>query len=333
MPVNTSLEEREVGSRFLAAVEGTGLDLVSLEDGPHGLYHAVLTDGHRRWRFLIENRGRAPYPNELNAWPPLQRTQRLLLCDYVSQPLADRLVDIGWSFADDSGNIHLQDAGLLIERRRRRTPSKGRISLPQGRAGLLLIRTVVAERNLQRFAPSELAAQLELPRPRVAQTLAKLRDIGLAETVTRGEWRVDRAGLLDAFIESYRGPGGRTVHAYSLDEPRDIAELVARSVDAPVVISGDVGADLIAPWRRPTTAVIYSHTTWKDKQGLVMASAPEDANVLLCSPTDQSIFATADRRHKRFHVADPLQVMWDLQRLGGSDRLEHMGQIREWLLR
>ena len=45
------------------------------------------------------------------------------------------------------------------------------------------------------------------------------------------------------------------------------------------------------------------------------------------------------RRHRQTVVhgsdvplADPLQQIWDLQDLGGADRLEAAGRLRQWLL-
>jgi hypothetical protein len=32
------------------------------------------------------------------------------------------------------------------------------------------------------------------------------------------------------------------------------------------------------------------------------------------------------------YMADPTQMIWDLQDLGGEDRLEAAGRLREWLL-
>jgi hypothetical protein len=31
-------------------------------------------------------------------------------------------------------------------------------------------------------------------------------------------------------------------------------------------------------------------------------------------------------------MADPTQMIWDLQDLGGADRLDAAGELREWLL-
>jgi hypothetical protein len=35
---------------------------------------------------------------------------------------------------------------------------------------------------------------------------------------------------------------------------------------------------------------------------------------------------------QRAGLADPLQQIWDLQDLGGADRIEAAGRLREWLL-
>jgi hypothetical protein len=54
------------------------------------------------------------------------------------------------------------------------------------------------------------------------------------------------------------------------------------------------------------------------------------------TPQDRSVFpvpALAAQVHGRdVPLADPLQQIWDLQDLGGADRIEAAGRLRQWLL-
>ncbi len=53
-------------------------------------------------------------------------------------------------------------------------------------------------------------------------------------------------------------------------------------------------------------------------------------------PVDQSVFPvkelTAELKGARIPLADPVQMIWDLHDLGGADRAEAAGKLRQWLL-
>ena len=66
------------------------------------------------------------------------------------------------------------------------------------------------------------------------------------------------------------------------------------------------------------------------------AQGRQDANVIMRNPRDRSVFPVpalvAELRGVEVPLADPSQLIWDLQNLGGADRLEAAGMLREWLL-
>jgi hypothetical protein len=68
----------------------------------------------------------------------------------------------------------------------------------------------------------------------------------------------------------------------------------------------------------------------------VSAQGPHDANVIVRMPADQSVFPSpplvGQVNGRDVLLADPLQQIWDLEALGGSDREEAAGRMREWLL-
>ncbi|HTK15538.1 MAG TPA: hypothetical protein VL769_04025 [Acidimicrobiia bacterium] len=103
-------------------------------------------------------------------------------------------------------------------------------------------------------------------------------------------------------------------------------------------MSTDVGPDLLAPWRTPTILVAYvSDAIDLSEIGVVPAQAQFDANVILRSPSDRSVWPTpalvADIGEVEIPLADPTQMLWDLADLGGDDRAEAASVLREWLLR
>ena len=103
------------------------------------------------------------------------------------------------------------------------------------------------------------------------------------------------------------------------------------------MVSADVGPDLIEPWRRPSLVILYVRHV-PDPSSLMLTSAQgrHDANVIVRMPDDQSVFPArafvAQVRGNEIPLADPLQQIWDLQNLGGADRLEAAGRLRQWLL-
>jgi hypothetical protein len=70
--------------------------------------------------------------------------------------------------------------------------------------------------------------------------------------------------------------------------------------------------------------------------GLTDAQGRHDANVIMRNPEDRSVFPipvlAGEVQGNEVPLADPLQQIWDLQELGGADRIEAAGRLREWLL-
>ena len=147
-----------------------------------------------------------------------------------------------------------------------------------------------------------------------------------------------REALLDRFIAEYPGPGGSEQFFYALDAPADIGLEAARLLGDRVAVSADVGPDLIEAWRRPSTLILYVRDLVDPADlGLVEAQGRHDANVIIRMPADQSVFGvppalTADIQGFEVKLADPAQMIWDLLDLGGADRAEGAGRLREWLL-
>lgn len=111
----------------------------------------------------------------------------------------------------------------------------------------------------------------------------------------------------------------------------------ARQGQHRLVVSADVGPDLVVGWRRPSVVIIYSEQLLDPAGlGLVSAMGREDANVILRRPADSSVFPTpelvAELNGVELPLADITQQMWDLHDLGGADRLEAAGMVRQWLL-
>jgi hypothetical protein len=298
-------------------------------------------------RFAVEERGRAPYPNEL-ARLDEQRARLavigtpLMLVPFVSDVVGESLRQAGWSWADAAGNFDLRAPGLLLRQRATNVvPPPPVAALPQGSGSLAIIRSLIGfgDDDSEEAGATSLAAQAKVSQPRASQVLDQLERLGLVARIARGRWRPDRAALLDRFVAEYRGPGGQERYLYSLDPLTEVAKSFAAVAEpGAMVVSADVGPDLVIAWRRPTTLVVYVRETFDlgATRGLVAAQGRDDANVIVRSPRDTSMFPShrlvASVQDIEIPLADPTQMIWDLHQLGGQDRLEAAERMREWLL-
>lgn len=304
--------------------------------------------GKARSRFAVEVKGRAPYPNELSHLAAQQKRiarngEPMLVAPFVNDALASELRAAGWSWADGQGNFDLRAPGLVLRQRTTSTPPKPRrTKLPHGSGSLAIVRALTWFGRDEEEEPTAtaLAAQAKVSQPRASQVLHQLLDLDLVERTEDGRWSPHREALLDRFLADYRGPGGSEQHLYSLDHPADVAVRAAHlaSAERPIVVSADVGPDLLLAWRRPSVLILYTKAPIDPMElDLVEAQGRHDANVILRSPRDLSVFPVpelvAELRDVEIPLADPTQQVWDLQDLSGADRLEAAGMLREWLLK
>ena len=304
----------------------------------------TITVGNTSTRFAVRKRQRAPFRNEIagleNLRRNLERSGRpLLVAPYVPASLGDELVKAGWSWADDQGNYDIFDRTIRLRQRLADAPSRPRPRhMPAGSTSLAIIRALIDSDNEDVVNTSELSKRANVSQPRASQVLSDLAALELVDHPARGEWRAHRTALLDQFLNEYRGPGGTEKYFYSLDEPVTAVAKMAEHVPTnSFVVSADIAADFIAPWRHPTIAIVYitPHFPTVDFD-LVGAGGRTDANVIIREPRDHSVFAASPRtvhiHDVEISLADTSQIIWDLVDLGGADRLEAAGLVREWLL-
>jgi DNA-binding transcriptional ArsR family regulator len=306
----------------------------------------VAADG-RSARFAVQVKSRAPYPHELE-WLEQPRRQLagrghpLIAAPFVSEPLGSILTTEGWSWADAQGNFDLRAPGLLLRQRRTSAPlPPKRRSLPRGSGSFAVIRALVGLSREEGEEPgaSALAAQAGVSQPRVSQVLHHLYGLELVDRSGHGRWEPHREALLDRFLAEYPGPGGSEQYYYSLDSPVAVAVRagLVSTPGRPILTSADVGPDLIVPWRRPSLVILYAkHAIDPSDLKLTEASGRHDANVIMRTPHDRSVFTAhalvPQVKGNDVPLADPLQQIWDLQDLGGADRIEAAGRLRQWLL-
>lgn len=324
-------------------LEGLGARVTVAKDPDLPWFDVIfnLSMDDRTARFAVEEKRRCPYPGELSQ--VLGRAALvpgavpMLVAPGVTATVAERLVGAGWSWADGEGSFDLRAPGLRLRQRavQRRAERPVPATLPRGPGSWGIIRSLIAAPGLAVEAAA-LRSPGHVTTTRTYQVLQKLSALGLVDPAQRGSWRPDKETLLDRYLAEYPGPGGSVSYLYSLDEPLELARRASGTVSG-VVISGDVGADLLVPWRRPDHLVAYSGPGAFLDKGLdaTPAHGRHDANITWRVPEDTSIFylaAPVTINGADVTVADPVHLIWELGALGGDDRLEAAEKLRTWLL-
>jgi hypothetical protein len=312
--------------------------------GPDAIL-AVEVSGVRA-RFAAEVKSRAPYPGELRGIDRKRTALAahgapLLIVPFVSESAGAALTEAGWSWGDEQGNFDLRAAGLVARQRTATSPpARGRKTLPHGSGSFAIVRALIDPRRDDDVSvgATALAGEAKVSQPRASQVLRQLHSLGLVDSVGHGRWQPRREDLLNRFLNEYPGPGGSEQYFYTLDPLSEVAMHLARtSARHHFVVSADVGPDLIRPWRRPSTVIVYTDGAL-DAAVLqsVGATGKNDANVIVRMPADKSVFPreqlAAEFKGTSIPLADPVQMIWDLQDLGGADRAEAAGKLRQWLL-
>jgi hypothetical protein len=189
---------------------------------------------------------------------------------------------------------------------------------------------------------SELARRAAVSQPRVSQTLAGLDDAALVRrtgVAGHSRWVVaDWDALADWWLTRYPGPGGITTYWYALTSvPKQARAAVTElhRAGALAAVSGDPAADVLAPWHRPTRAVVYAQASDTsdpidlEEPGLTPAGT-EEATLELSVPADHGVWASPDPRgtDASLPLADGMQVLWDLARSPSSDTDQAVAALR-----
>lgn len=138
--------------------------------------------------------------------------------------------------------------------------------------------------------------------------------------------------LLSHWVDEYPGPGGQEFGWYSLDpavQQTLKAVKVAQRLDAAPLVSGDVAADRIAPWKLPTRGRVYV-TSPIDLAGDGFVPAPADeATLITCVPEDPTLWylTSALTAADGVALADTVITYWDVLTSGDIDSGEAAAQL------
>ncbi|MEX2627077.1 MAG: helix-turn-helix domain-containing protein [Ilumatobacteraceae bacterium] len=167
----------------------------------------------------------------------------------------------------------------------------------------------------------ELAAQVGVSQPAVSQYLASLRASGNAVFENPG-WLPVLERLPTTYHSCYSSRFTEQSLWYRIDDvSAQVADLVER--DPRLIVSGDVGADRVRPWRVPSVAVLYGaiDADEMDELGFVPADSEAAASVVV-RPVPDDRFRSQARDLDDMVIAPRLHLVADLLDLGGDDRAD-----------
>lgn len=155
----------------------------------------------------------------------------------------------------------------------------------------------------------------------------------------QGGWEVkDKRALLLQWLEDYPGPRGASTYWYSLDplpEQAIKAASFAAFMAGEPLVSGDMAADVYAPWHLPDHVHIYVRQAVDlTDAGFIPASRGE-ATLTLTIPQDPTLWATAagSKHPGDLPLADPLIVLQDLRRSEAVDSTDAVAHFLEVIAR
>jgi hypothetical protein len=220
----------------------------------------------------------------LNALRDLERERgipALLVADYVSQPLAEKLREQGQAFMDGAGNAFIQQPGILVwVVGRKQLPSAapaaaGRADTP---VGLKIQFALLCEPALANATHREIAARAGVALGSVPAALQDLQEQGYLAVLGKQRSLQTSRRLLDAWAQAYaRRLRSKTLNGLYTTPLFDDWEQW-RLTPGDGLWGGESGAHLLTQYLRPGILTIYTHRLpppFMAKQR--MSKAPESA--------------------------------------------------------
>lgn len=318
---------------WITTLEENGIAVLPIDSE-----HVRLTDDDHSVIFFVLNIPRVARTRDIK--PPPER-HALLVAHNITSEALERAWAAGWSVMTDEGTGQLR-----LAQRTLRLDSADSTQVPRrpagrpGRSVFSVVRTLFALED--GATQDEIAKFAHVGQAAVSKALNRLADRGL---VARGEhgWEVtDRAGAVSWWLGHYPGPGGIETHWFGVDpinEQAYRAYVALGREQANPVVSGDVAADLVAPWRTPRRATLYAQ---RGADLSAIGLTPSDASVSTLTlvladdpgvwPISKAPVLIEMRGHGDVARANAFQVLYDLSRSPGPDAGEALQAWRTWMI-
>lgn len=257
----------------------------------------------------------------------------LLAVPKASDRTIAKVVQQGWGIVTDTGFVSIPFGADRYERSA--DIGTALLSGPD-KPGPSPWATYTVTRRLLAIEPATqlvLSESTGVSQSRLSRVLNRLRDTGLVQRQAGGWRAADWGTLFQWWITTYPGPEGVASYWYSLDDPttqtRNALSALASTPGNRAVVSGDVAADQIAPWRRPERATLYARAGVSlTAAGFIPVGSPAESTLTLCAPIDPGVWLPQPWVSHGFPLADPLQIAYDIVSSSAPDAAEAVSQLQ-----
>jgi hypothetical protein len=321
------------GLVWITALEEHGIAVLPLDSE-----HVRLTDHDDSEVFFVLTVPRLVRTHDAK---PAPERHALLVAPSITSEALERAWAAGWSVVTDdgTGRLRLAQRTVLLDGAQSVPPPQRRPGRP-ARSVFSVVRALFALEGGVR--QDEIAEFAHVGQAAVSKAMNRLVEQGL---VARGQagWQItDRAGAISWWLAHYPGPGGIETHWFGVDPINEQAYRVYLALGeerANPIISGDVAADLVAPWRTPRRATLYARRGI-DFSAIGLTPSEASASTLtLVLPDDHSMWPISKapvlvemRGHGDVARANAFQVLYDLARAPGPDAGEALEAWRTWMI-
>lgn len=300
--------------------------------------HVRLTDGDHSALFVVLTIARLARTHDVRHAP---ERDALLVAPSITSQALERAWSQGWSVVTDdgTGRVRLAQRTLRFDSG---TPARAP-SRPRGRPGRGIFSVVRALFALEGGSrQNDIAEFAHVGQAAVSKALSRLAELDLVARGPHGWLVTDRAGAVSWWLAHYPGSGGIETHWFGVETITDQAYRAYVALDrahARSVVSGDVAADLVAPWRTPRHATMYA------RRGADLSEiglTPSDASastltVVLANdpgvwPISKAPVLLQMSGHGDIARANAFQVLYDVSRSPGPDAGEALEAWRTWMI-
>ena len=321
------------GLVWITTLEENGIAVLPIDSE-----HVRLTDGDDSAVVFVLTVPRVARTHDVK---PAPESHALLVARSITNEALERASAAGWSVVTDDGTGRLRLGQRTV--RLDSTISAQLPRRPRGRPGRSVFSVVRALFALEGGArQDEIAEFAHVGQAAVSKALNRLAERDLVARGQRG-WQVtDRAGATAWWLAHYPGPGGIETHWFGVDPINEQAYRAFTTLSderAKPVVSGDVAADLVAPWRTPRRATLYAQ---RGADFTAIGLTPSDASastLTLVLPDDPGVWPISKtpvliemRGHGDVARANAFQVLYDLSRSPGPDAGEALEAWRTWMI-
>ena len=175
-----------------------------------------------------------------------------------------------------------------------------------------------------------LAEEIGAPQSAVSQSMKSMKRA--FKNSIEHEPELDPWMLWEHFMAEYTGPGGITTYWWHDAPLQEQARMLKERTKA--LLSGDLAARVIAPWRQPEHVTIYLGEGFDPSTLGFALGTPSDYTLSITVPADKTIFATAKAFAPAPGYVDPVIAAYDVASTGTSDdENEAVERIRDQVIR